>query len=143
MLRAHPGARHAARAEARIVAAACHRAADEWVRRAEGEERDGSRPDRLPRWRTAPRDADQLRGMREALEALRVHIAYELERREAAETLKDELVLVDEKLAAVDLLWIERPPAEIRGGIGDALMTGLDRAYALGRRLAETGPEGL
>jgi hypothetical protein len=80
--------------------------------------------------------------MREALEALRVHIAYELERREAAETLKDELVLVDEKLAAVDLLWIERPPAEIRGGIGDALMTGLDRAYALGRRLAETGPEG-
>lgn len=74
--------------------------------------------------------------MREALEALRTFVAYELERRGGDEALEDELARVDEKLAAVDLLWIERPPAELRGGIGDALMTGLDRAFALGARLA-------
>lgn len=77
--------------------------------------------------------------MRAALETLRIHIAYELESREAKGALEDELARVDEKLAAVDLLWIERPPPEIRGGIGDALMTGLDRAYALGGRLAAAG----
>jgi hypothetical protein len=30
--------------------------------------------------------------------------------------------------------WIEHAPAEIRGGLGDALANGLDLAYALGRR---------
>lgn len=96
-------------------------------------------PAGLPRWRTVPRDADQLRGMREALEALRTHVAYDLERlgdERTVAALRRELERVDERLATVDLLWIEHPPPEIRGGIGDALVTGLDLVLVLGQRLA-------
>ncbi|HUJ56641.1 MAG TPA: hypothetical protein VLW49_11710 [Gaiellaceae bacterium] len=137
---AHPGGSYEARDEARAVADACHTLAVDCVRCARSPEGEGGLPGRLPRWRTPLRDAEQLRGMREALEALRIHIAYDLERRGGDEApgaeLRTELAHVDERLAKVELLWIERPPPELRGGIGDALVTGLDRAYALGQRLA-------
>lgn len=139
-LLANPGRSHGARFDTRAVADACHRLAAECIARAEGEADGDGLLERLPRWRTPVRDAEQLRGMREALEALRIHVAYDLDRLPGDATqsagLRDELALVDEKLATVDLLWIEHPPPEIRGGIGDALVTGLDRVCLLGRRLA-------
>lgn len=142
-LLANRGRSPGARFDTRAVAEACHRLAAECIARAEGEGDAAGLPGRLPRWRTPVRDVEQLRGMREALEALRIHVAYDLERlpgdAKGSAGLRDELALVDEKLAAVDLLWIEHPPPEIRGGIGDALVTGLDRVYALGGRLAASG----
>jgi hypothetical protein len=137
---AHPGGSYEARDEARAVADACRRLAVDCIRRARSPDGEGRPPGRLPRWRTPLRDAEQLRGMREALEALRIRIAYDLELRGGDEALvgelRAELADVDERLAKVELLWIERPPPELRGGIGDALVTGLDRAYLLGQRLA-------
>lgn len=93
--------------------------------------------ERLPRWPTPLRSVEQLRGMRETLEVLRIQIAYELQEpdRAANALLADQLASIDGKLETVDRLWIKRPPAEIRGGVGDALMTGLDKAYKLGQQL--------
>lgn len=102
-------------------------------------------PDRLPHWHTPLRSQEQLIGMRETLEALRVHIAFDVESfagdgTASISTLRQGLAAVDAKLETVDRLWIARPPAEIRGGIGDALTTGLDRAYALGQLAANPDP---
>jgi hypothetical protein len=88
----------------------------------------GEVPRLLPHWQTVPRSHEQLVGMRETLEALRTYLAYELGSADA------EVVQIDAQLATVERLWIERAPAEIRGGIGDAFTNGLDLAYALGRR---------
>lgn len=98
--------------------------------------REGGRdlPEAPPHWHTAIRSHEQLVGMRETLEALRTYLAFELGDTEAAQ-----LAPVDAELGRIDLLWIARAPAEIRGGIGSALVHGLDEAYALGRRLAAGG----
>ena len=90
----------------------------------------GAVPDALPHWRTPVRSREQLVGMRDALDALRTYLAYELKNADPPE-----LARVDAQLARVDQLWIERPPPEIRGALGSALAVGLDEAYALGRRL--------
>jgi len=90
----------------------------------------GALPAALPHWRTPVRSREQLRGMRDALDALRTYLAYELHDEHAPE-----LARIDAQLARVDELWIDRPPDEIRGAIGSALAIGLDEAYALGRRL--------
>ena len=90
----------------------------------------GEVPDALPHWRTPIRTREQLVGMRDALDALRTYLAYELK-----SAAPPELARVDAQLARVDQLWIERPPPEIRGALGSALAIGLDEAYALGRRL--------
>jgi len=90
----------------------------------------GAIPDALPHWRTPVRSRNQLVGMRDALDALRTYLAYELK-----SAAPPELARVDAQLARVDQLWIERPPPEIRGALGSALAVGLDEAYALGRRL--------
>lgn len=95
-------------------------------------------PDALPHWHTPIRSRKQLVGMRETLEALRIYIAYELAGfgdDESDTSMRAALAAVDAKLETVDRLWIERPPDEIRGGIGTALTTGLDAAYALGKQL--------
>jgi hypothetical protein len=84
----------------------------------------GEVPKRPPHWRTPLRSHEQLVGMRDALEALRIYLAY---------ALPDGVPDVDAQLAKVERLWIEHPPAEIRGGLGDALVNGLDRAYETGR----------
>jgi hypothetical protein len=63
--------------------------------------------------------------MRDALESLRTYLAY---------ALPCGVPEVDAQLAKVERLWIERAPAEIRGGLGDALANGLDLAYEAGRR---------
>jgi hypothetical protein len=107
-------------AEAYARAAACLNAA----------RNDGGALPGLPHWRTPVRSHEQLVGMRDALDALRTYLAYELRDAEAPE-----LARVDAQLARVDQLWIERPPPEIRGALGSALAVGLDEAYALGRRL--------
>ena len=127
------GGSERARVETMRYAEECHGLAAAWAARARGE---AARPlpERLPRWPSPLRSQPQLRGMREALEALRTHVAYELGRDGAQH---DALAAVDERLHTVDLLWIERPPDELRGGIGDALVTGLDAVYAIGRQLAE------
>ena len=82
-------------------------------------------PHKPPHWRTPLRSHEQLVGMRDALEALRTYLAY---------ALPDGVPEVDAQLARVDRLWIEHAPAEIRGGLGDALANGLDLAYETGRR---------
>jgi|SRR5579884_3744153 len=91
----------------------------------------GRVPDALPRWGTPIRSHDQLVGMRQALEALRTFIAFELRDDRAPG-----LAHLDEELAKVDRFWIEHPPPEIRGALGDALLHGLDEAYTLGLRVA-------
>jgi hypothetical protein len=90
----------------------------------------GGLPASLPHWRTPVRSREQLVGMRDALDALRTFLAYEL-----GDANAPELARIDLQLARVDELWIARPPPEIRGAIGSALAIGLDEAYALGRRL--------
>jgi hypothetical protein len=116
-------------AETRELARTCHRLAVDCV--------GGARTvDRVPRWHTPVRSVAQLRGMREALDALSTHVAYDVERRDDAAAFADELAAVEEKRRTVDLLWIRRPTPEIRGGLGDALMTGLDRVVALGQLAA-------
>jgi hypothetical protein len=91
----------------------------------------GRVPEAMPRWQTPIRSHDQLVGMREAVEALRTFIAFEL-----GDDRAPALASLDAELAKVDRFWIEHPPPEIRGALGDALLHGLDEAYALGRRLA-------
>jgi len=98
-------------------------------------------PDALPHWHTPVRSHEQLVGMRETLEALRIYTAFDLQTFPADDTstatMRELLAAVDADLATVDLLWIRRPPAELRGGIGDVLARGLDKAFELGRLLAE------
>jgi hypothetical protein len=93
-----------------------------------------------PHWHTPIRSGEQLAGMREALEAMRTFLAFDLHQAAAdgidVSELRAQLAAVDAALGEVDLLWIPRPPAEVRGGIGNALTNALDRAYTLGRRLA-------
>jgi len=90
----------------------------------------GALPTALPHWHTPVRSHEQLVGMRDALDALRTYLAYELHDENAPE-----LARIDAQLAKAEQLWIRRPPAEIRGAIGSALAIGLDEAYALGCRL--------
>jgi hypothetical protein len=90
----------------------------------------GALPAALPHWRTPVRSREQLVGMRNALDALRTYLAYELR-----DEHPPQLARIDAQLARVDELWIERPPPEIRGAIGSALAVGLDEAYALGRKI--------
>ncbi len=93
--------------------------------------------DELPRWLTATRSQAQIIGMREALDTLRTWIAAELGRHPAASTrLLEDLAGIDGRLENVSLLWIERPPAELRRGIGYTLTVGLDEAYELGQEVA-------
>lgn len=89
--------------------------------------RSGALPQALPHWPTPVRSAEQLVGMRAALDALRTYLAYELHDEHAPD-----LAPVDAQLAKVERLWIRRPPPEIRGAVGSALSIGLDAAYALG-----------
>lgn len=87
----------------------------------------GALPATLPHWRTPVRSREQLVGMRDALDALRTYLAYELHDDHAPE-----LARIDAQIRNVEELWIERPPEAIRGAIGSALATALDDAYALG-----------
>lgn len=95
-------------------------------------------PAALPRWSTPWRTHEQLIAMRETLEDLRTYLAYELhtEHVPADEESLDQLAAIDAKLASVDLIWIERPSAELRGGIASTLAIALDAALQLGRRLS-------
>lgn len=127
-----------ARVETMRYAEECHELAAACAARARGEAAARPLPERLPRWPSPLRSQAQLRGMREALEALRTHVAYDLPPEGADAELRAALAAVDERLRTVDLLWIERPPDELRGGVGDALTHGLDAVYALGRLLAAT-----
>ena len=81
--------------------------------------------------------------MRETLDVLRTYVAFDLEQLRPdgplGERLSKLLAVVDVKLA-VEGLWIARPPAELRGRIGDLLADGLEAAYAMGRLLAEPRP---
>jgi hypothetical protein len=93
-------------------------------------------PTSLPRWSTAVRSEEQLAGMRDALEALWTYVAFDLNGRPSAGVLRERLSEVDDDLAVARRLWMPRPPAEIAGGIADALTRGLDRVYDLGRASA-------
>jgi hypothetical protein len=97
-------------------------------------------PASLPHWHTPVRTHEQLVGMREALEALRTYVAFDLQTFATDDpslaNLRGKLAVIDAELETVDLLWIARPPAELRGGIGDALTRGLDQAFELGQLLA-------
>lgn len=107
-----------------------------WLRRAAT----GACPDfELPRWRTAVRSQEELAGMRETLSDLRTHVAFDLETLAATAELKAQLAEIDERIEAVDALWIERPTPELRGGIAGLLIGGIDQARALGAVLAEGG----
>ena len=75
--------------------------------------------------------------MRETLDTLRTWIAAEPGRHPAAGTrLLEDLAGIDGRLENVSVLWIERPPAELRRGIGYTLGVGLDEAYELGQDVA-------
>jgi len=91
----------------------------------------------LPRWSSPSRTHEQLVSMKETLEDLRTYLAFEIQ--DGDSESQKQLGAIDAKLASVALLWIEHAPPEIRGGIGDALTSGLDAAYRLGRVLARGG----
>jgi hypothetical protein len=50
------------------------------------------------------------------------------------------LAEIDRLLERVALLWVPRPPAALRQGIGGALDAGIKRAYGLGQALALLAP---
>ena len=91
-------------------------------------------PATLPHWRAGVRSQHQLRGMLDALEALRTFLAFDLGS-VPGRGFEARLAAVDEDLRKANSLWIPRPTPELRGGIGDALVAGLDDAYALGRAM--------
>lgn len=95
----------------------------------------GEAPESLPRWRTPVRTQEQLVGMRNALTDLQTFLAFDVSSL-ATDRFEAMLEAIDADLRSVERLWIPRPPAEIRGGIGDTLVRALDRAYALGRDVA-------
>jgi hypothetical protein len=92
--------------------------------------------DELPDWLTPTRSHAQIAGMRETLETLRVWVAAELARQPELVRLHERLAGIEARLENVSLLWIERPPAELRRGIGATLNLGLDEAYELGQDVA-------
>jgi hypothetical protein len=104
---------------------------------------DDHRRDPLPHFHTPVRSHEQLVGLRDTLDALRAYVAYDLESLQLDESsgaaLRNQLVAVDKNIERASMLWIEDAPPEIRGGIGDALINGLDEAYALGQALATRG----
>jgi hypothetical protein len=95
----------------------------------------------LPHWHTPIRSQEQLVGMRETLDVLRVFLTHDLESFHgtdpATTKLRERLTAINAKVDAADGLWLRRAPDELRGGIGDALADGLDLAYALGQLLAQ------
>jgi len=95
----------------------------------------GAVPASLPRWEGEPPTERQVRGMREALDALRTFLAFDLASR-PDEGFAAQLAEIDRQLQKVDRLLVPRPTPELRGGICGALAAGLDDAYALGRALA-------
>ena len=121
----------------RLFAQACR-----WLERATRADEDpgvlrvDATHDELPDWLTPTRSNAQTFGMREALETLRTWIAAELARRTGEARLLERLAGIDIRLENVSLLWIERPPAELRRGIGYTLTVGLDEAYELGQDVA-------
>jgi hypothetical protein len=86
-------------------------------------------PRALPRWGPGTRSEAQLHGMQDTLEVAYTFLAYEL--RDPAR-----LADIDACRTKVAQLWVARPTPDLRGGIADALLSGLDRAYALGLELA-------
>ncbi len=96
--------------------------------------------DPLPHFHTPIRSQAQLVGLRSTLEVLRAFVAYDLaslKLDDASSTeLRDRLAAIDDTVATANILWLERPPRELRAGIGDALTRGLERVYALGQTLA-------
>jgi hypothetical protein len=134
------------RADTADLAETLFRLAGVWVERARAIADDPSHPagvalaEPLPHWHTPVRSQEELVGMREPLETLRIHIAFDLQSISgddgALPRLREQLAAIDAKVETVDGLWIARAPAELRGGIGTELASGLDRAYALGRELA-------
>jgi hypothetical protein len=116
------------RADTAYVARSAYRLAAESL--AVAQSGSGEVPRALPRWRSPVRSPDELLGMRRALEALKTFLAFELKDDNAPE-----LARLNAELARAERFWIERPPPEIRGAVGDALVRALDEAYELGRRL--------
>lgn len=96
--------------------------------------RDGpaSVPRHLPRWHTSLRSQDQLAGMRDALEALRTYIAYEVRDRPDDPVVAQHLADIEGDLRQAERLWVGRDSPDIRAGLASALSRGLDRAYRLG-----------
>ena len=86
----------------------------------------------LPAWRTPLRSQHELAGMRDTLEALRTHVAFDL----GASSDDPRLAAIDRYVATVDSMWIPRATPDLRLGIGDALTHGIAAACALGRTLA-------
>jgi hypothetical protein len=95
----------------------------------------------LPRWRTPVRAQSQLVAMRQTLDVLRTFLAHELDQLTQLEPeprgFAESLLETVEERFQVEGMWIVRPPAELRGRIGDLLMAGLEQAYALGQLLSQ------
>ena len=102
----------------------------QWLDRAAADAPEADEPS-LPAWGTPIRSRDQLVGMRNTLDALRVYVAYALPGPQ-----RPRLDAVDARAGAAARLWIERPTPELRGGIGDALSAGIREAVSLGQALA-------
>jgi len=86
----------------------------------------------LPPWGAPERSRDQLIGMRNALDALRTTVAYDL-----PHELAPDLAAIDRRMTAVDELWIDRPTPDLRAGLGGLLVAGIRDAIELGRTLAD------
>jgi hypothetical protein len=102
--------------------------------------------DSLPHWRKPIRSHEQLVGMRDALDALRTYVAFDLERAHidppVAEELRAQLAAIDKRVETAQLLWIANAPPALRAGIADALSNGLDEVYELGQKVARVADPG-
>jgi hypothetical protein len=116
--------------EAAPVVRALYDQAGTWLERA----REGSVGGEVafPRWRTPVRSQRELTGMRDTLEALRTHVAFDL----GASANDPRLDAIDRRIATVDSMWIPRATPDLCLGIGDALIRGIADACALGHALA-------
>jgi hypothetical protein len=98
-------------------------------------------PSPLPSWQTGLRSREELAGMRETLEEAHARVATELEDFTgpdgARDLVKTRLAGVESLIETVDTLWVGRGSEELRGAIGDALVSGIEHAHELGQLLAQ------
>jgi hypothetical protein len=100
-----------------------------------------SLPHELPHWGDRAYADARLDGMRSTLDTGRTRAASDLEQFAGDAASKDilrvRLAHIDAEAEYVARLWTQKPGLELRGTLGDQLVTSLDRVFELGHLLAQ------